>query len=132
MRRLPSSMKKKLQEQFQTHYKNADPRIHLIMQRAKRYIGQDGFMTPVDIRKGDVGSIDVAIRREDHLTAPDKIFMIYIENNTAKVAWTDYINAIENTKPWEYLYCLKNPVVDVAIEFDGYWMRTSSEAEVCF
>lgn len=132
MRTIPASIIEKLKSLQQTKANNADPRINLVMQRTRRYIEQGSTLNPVTLwdRPG-LGSIDVSYRRESRMTAPDKIYVVYIENGEAHVARTDYIKSIEQANEWEYLYTL-GPAVDVAIEFDGRWERTHRDAEVCF
>ena len=132
MRTIPASIIEKLKSLQQTKANNADPRINLVMQRTRRYIEQGSTLNPVTLwdRPG-LGSIDVSYRRESRMTAPDKIYVIYIENGEAHVARTDYIKSIEQANEWEYLYTL-GPAVDCAIEFDGRWERTHRDAEVCF
>ena len=132
MRTIPAPIIEKLKSLQQTKANNADPRINLVMQRTRRYIEQGSTLNPVTLwdRPG-LGSIDISYRRESRMTAPDKIYIIYIESGEAHVARTDYIKSIEQANEWEYLYTL-GPAVDVAIEFDGRWERTHRDAEVCF
>ena len=132
MRTIPASILNKLKLLQQTKANNADPRINLVMQRTRRYIEQGNTLNPVTLwdRPG-LGSIDISYRRESRMTAPDKIYVVYIESGEAHVARADYIKSIEQANEWEYLYNL-GPAVDVAIEFDGRWERSSKDAEVCF
>ncbi|WP_461369090.1 hypothetical protein, partial [Candidatus Darwinibacter acetoxidans] len=132
MRPIPASILEKLKKLRQTQAENADPKINLIMQRTKRYIEQGSLLQPFDLwERPGLGPLDIAIRRENRLTGPDKLFLVYIEDGEAHVAWIDYLKSIEESNEWEYLYTL-GPAIDVAAEFDGHWERTSPEAEVCF
>ena len=132
MRSIPHSLLTKIQKSIQTKGEGNDPRIQLIFQRTNRFIEQGSAFMPYDIReKAGLGAIDLAIRREDRKTAPDKLFMIYIDGGIAKVAWTDYIQAIERHAQWEDLYTI-GEAVDVAGEFDGYWVPVADDADVCF
>lgn len=132
MRYIPSSIIEKVKKLHQTKAENADPKINLVMQRTHRYIEQGSLLSPYDLwERSNLGPLDIAIRRENRLTAPDKLFLIYIESGIAKVAWIDYIKSIEDKNEWEHLYTI-GPAVDVAAEFDGHWERTSPDAEVCF
>lgn len=132
MRYIPTSILEKIKKLHQTKAENADPKINLIMQRTKKYIEQGALMNPYDLwGKDSLGAIDVAYRREDRLKAPDYTYLAYIENGTVHLARQEYIKSIEEKNVWEYLYPV-GPAVDVAIEFDGRWERTSPEAEVCF
>jgi hypothetical protein len=132
MRPIPASILEKLKKLRQTQAENADPKINLIMQRTKRYIEQGSLLQPFDLwTRPGLGPLDIAIRRENRLAGPDKLFLVYIEGGQAHVAWIDYLKSIEESNEWEYLYTL-GPATDVAIEFDGRWERTSPDAEVCF
>lgn len=132
MRTIPASILNKLKLLQQTKANNADPRINLVMQRTRRYIEQGSTLNPVTLwDRSGLGSIDIAYRRESRMTAPDKVYVVYIENGEAHVARTDYIKSIEQANEWEYLYSLGS-AVDCAIEFDGRWERSSKDAEVCF
>ena len=132
MRYIPSSIIEKVKKLHQTKAENADPKINLVMQRTHRYIEQGSLLSPYDLwERSNLGPLDIAIRRENRMTAPDKLYLIYIESGIAKVAWIDYIKSIEDKNEWEFLYEL-GPAVDVAAEFDGHWERTSPDAEVCF
>ncbi len=132
MRSIPASILAKINALQQTKANNADPRINLVMQRTKRYIEQGSEMQPIDLwQRPGLGPLAVAIRREDRLKGPQKIYLVYVENGVAHLAVSDYLKSIEQVNEWEYLYPI-GPATGVAIEFDGRWQRTSPEAEVCF
>lgn len=132
MRYIPQSILDKIKTLLQTPANDADPRINLVLQRSHRYVDQAAMMTPVTLWERDnLGPISVAYRRESHLGAPDFVYLAYIDAGQAHVARQPYIASIEARTEWEYLYPL-GPAVDVAIEFDGRWQRTSKDAEVCF
>ncbi len=132
MRVIPASILAKLRQTVHSRDRDADPRINLVMQRTKRYIEQGSEMQPIDLwQRPGLGPLAVAIRREDRLKGPQKIYLCYVENNVAHLAVSDYLKSIEQVQDWEYLYEV-GPALDVAIEFDGRWQRTSPDAEVCF
>jgi hypothetical protein len=132
MRVIPASILAKLRQTVHSRDRDADPRINLVMQRTKRYIEQGSEMQPIDLwQRPGLGPLAVAIRREDRLKGPQKIYLVYVENGVAHLAVSDYLKSIEQVQDWEYLYPI-GPALDVAIEFDGRWQRTSPDAEVCF
>lgn len=132
MRYISPSMLAKINKKLQTQSTDADPRINLILQRTHRYIEQGAMMTPTTLwERENLGPIGVAYRREDYLKAPDYVYLVYIEAGIAHAVRQEYIKSIEEKNEWEYLYEL-GPAIDVAIEFDGRWHRTSPDAEVCF
>jgi hypothetical protein len=89
-------------------------------------------MAPTTLWERDnLGPIAVTYRRENHMRAPDYVYLVYIEQGQAHVVRQEYIKSIEERNEWEYLYAL-GPAIDVAIEFDGRWERTHPDAEVCF
>jgi hypothetical protein len=132
MRVIPASILAKLRQTVHSRDRDADPRINLVFQRTKRYIEQGSEMQPIDLwQRPGLGPLAVAIRREDRLKGPQKIYLAYIENGVAHLAVSDYLKSIEQVQDWKYLYPI-GPALDVAIEFDGRWQRTSPDAEVCF
>lgn len=132
MRSIPSDILNKINKLLQTQAENADPKIELVMQRTKRYIERGSELQVTDVRQGpNLGAMDLGLRRENHLKAPDMVYMIYIMEGIAKAARQPYLDSIEKKGAWEYLFDI-GPAVDVAIEFDGYWMPASKDAEICF
>jgi hypothetical protein len=132
MRYISPSMLTKINKKIHTQANDNDPRINLILQRTHRYIEQGAIMAPITLWERDnLGPIAVTYRREDHMKAPDYVYIVYIEAGIAHVVRQEYIKSIEERNDWEYLYAL-GPAIDVAIEFDGRWERTHPDAEVCF
>lgn len=132
MRSIPNDILNKINKLLQTQAENADPKIELVMQRTKRYIERGSELQVTDVRQGpNLGAMDLGLRRENHLKAPDMVYMIYIMEGIAKAARQPYLDSIEKKGAWEYLFDI-GPAVDVAIEFDGYWMPASKDAEICF
>lgn len=132
MRYIPASILNKIKKPHQTKAENADPRINLVIQRTKKYIEQGAMLQPIDLwTKENLGAIDIAYRRESRLHAPEFVYAVYVEGGTAHLARIEYIKSIEEAHEWTYLYPV-GPAVDVAIEFDGRWERTSPEADICF
>ena len=141
MRSLPASLLAKIFKAQQTIHNNADPKMHLILQRMHRYIERGALMDPTTVMdESGAGSWDLDMRRPDHLKAPDKLYKIYVVSGQAHVARTDYVDALDVlTSPendqiqWEYLYAIGGTdTVDACLEFDGIWMPASKEAEICF
>lgn len=132
MRYISPSMLTKINKKIHTQANDNDPRINLILQRTHRYIEQGAMMAPTTLWERDnLGPIAVTYRRENHMKAPDYVYIVYIEAGIAHVVRQEYIKSIEERNEWEYLYAL-GPAIDVAIEFDGRWERTHPDAEVCF
>lgn len=131
MRQIPQSLLDKIKDNYQTKANDADPKLEIILRRNSRYIEDGTELFPKTIRERD-GSLDLAMRRENSKKAPDRMYMVWIDNDSyAKISTQPYINAVDKQNRWSWKYTV-GTAVDVAIEFDGYWVRTSSDAEVCF
>lgn len=149
MRPVPPDLLAKLHQKYQTIYNNADPRIFLVFQRTARYIEQGGIIEPITVEEEPpiLGSWDLAMRREDRRTNPQYLYRARIEGGQVYVDRGDYLDLLTamNMDPgteeepgklefeWEPVATIGSPgATDVAIEFDGYWVRTAKDAEVCF
>lgn len=143
MKPIPYSLFNKLKENLQTKYNEADPRLTIMFQRGARYIEQGAMMEPftVDDTPPALGSWDLAMRRENHLTGPDYMYRAHIDDGQVYVSRADWHTLIEamSEEPgtleinWEDLGLIgATGATDCAIEFNGYWVRTSKDAEVCF
>lgn len=148
MRSVPTDLLNKIFNKLQTPDANADPRIYLIFQRTARYIEEKALLDPMTVAREDeevFGSWDLAVRRppERNKTYPDYIYRVQVVDGNCYITRADYDRMIEAlTDPereeedfmhfyWEPLWDFSG-VVEVAIEFDGYWMRTERDAEICF
>ena len=132
MRYISPSMLTKINKKIQSLATDSDPRINLILQRTHRYIEQGAIMAPITLwERPNLGPIAVTYRREDHMKAPDYVYIVYVQDGQAHVVRQEYIKSIEERNEWEALYTL-GPAIDVAIEFDGRWERTHPDAEACF
>ena len=123
MRTLPGSLASKLLEALQTKGNNADPKMKGFIQQAYRYIHEGTTLNPiVPLVDGTLGPMDVAIRREDPNYPAHELTKIYINNGSAKVA-TSTSQIIQPIGDRWVEEGTIGPAVDVAIEFDGYWVR---------
>lgn len=147
MRSVPADLLAKLYEKMQTKGMNADPRIYLVFHRSERYIEEGGLLAPQNVLTTppatDLGSWDMALRRDPELykTYPSHIYRAHVDNGSAEVtriAYDNMLNAMTNDEvevddlSWEDLSWTIADVVEVAIEFDGYWVRTAKDAVICF
>lgn len=144
MRPIPEDLLAKLKLRFQTQHNDADPQIHLIFQRAERFIEEGGILDPYTIATGDPPLLrgwDLAMRRTDRRKNPDYMYRAMIADGTVTISRTPYpamIGALRGEPhelmiDWEYLGTVgSNNSLEVAIEFDGFWVRVADDAEVCF
>ena len=147
MRSVPADLLAKLYEKMQTKGMNADPRIYLVFHRSERYIEEGGLLAPQNVLTAppatDLGSWDMALRRDPELykTYPSHIYRAHVDNGSAEVtriAYDNMLNAMTNDEvevddlSWEDLSWTIADAVEVAIEFDGYWVRTAKDAVICF
>ena len=125
MRNLPADMEQRILDAIQTIDNSADPKMKAFIQRVYRYIQPGAMLTPITIRTGDaLGPLDVAVKREDPDGPAHELMMVYIEGGIAKLAnSTSYV--IQPTgEHWSYIGDI-GQAIDVAIDYDGYWLRTA-------
>lgn len=143
MRDIPESLLNKLKEKLQTRGAAADPKITLLFRRSNLYINQGGILNPKIIKEPEgeetLGAYDTAFRREPHLykTYPDYIYRVHVVDGQAYVSRAEHDAVVDAPShldyDWEDLYTVGGTdTVDVAIEFNGHWVRTADDAEVCF
>lgn len=119
MRRIDPPLLKKIQEQNQTIYKGANPKMSIQVSRAKSTVMDSTYWTVEEMRtKEGLGDLSVAARRQVPYGRPDKLFNIYVDNGTVKTATRDYPSYEEDK--WKDQFSLGSGSA-VAIAFDGYW-----------
>ncbi len=121
MRRIPQSIKEKIDKQNQTIYENANPKMSVAIARAKTTVMDSSYWTVETIREGDrLGDISVAPRRFRVTGAPNRIYEIHVENGIVGTAIREYPDKLRDG--WQDQFTL-GPGSSVAMAFNGHWER---------
>ncbi len=119
MRNISPQLLAKIQSQNQTIYNDADPKMSVLVSRAKTTVTDSTYWTVETIRtKEGLGDLSIAARRYKPYGGPNMLFNIYIDNGVVKVATRDYPDY--QKKKWQTQFELGQGSA-VAIAFDGHW-----------
>ncbi|HZJ99508.1 MAG TPA: hypothetical protein VFC79_05860, partial [Tissierellaceae bacterium] len=114
-----SSLLSKINQQNQTIYNNADPKMSVQVSRAKTTVTDSSYWTVEIIReKAGLGDLSLAARREKSYGPPNRIYNIYVDNGIVKTAIREYPDYLK--EKWKTQFELGNGSA-VAIAFDGEW-----------
>jgi hypothetical protein len=121
MRSLPASLQSKLSQQMQTVHNDADPRMEVVVARARTTVVDYSYWTVETIREtSGLGDVSVAPRRFRPYGSPNRIYEIHVHNGEVKTAIREYPDRLKDG--WKDQFSL-GPGSSVAIAFDGYWER---------
>ena len=121
MRSLPESLQSKLSQQMQTVHNDADPRMEVVVARARTTIVDYTYWTVETIREGSgLGDVSVAPRRFRAYGSPNRIYEIHVHNGEVKTAIREYPDRLKDG--WQDQFSL-GAGSSVAIAFDGRWER---------
>lgn len=121
MRSLPTSLQRKLSQQMQTIYNDADPRMQVVIARARAEVVDYTYWTVETIREtSGLGDVSVAPRRFRPYGPPNRIYGIYVHNGEVKTMIREYPDKLKDG--WQDQFSL-GAGSSVAIAFDGRWER---------
>ena len=124
MRQIPTTLKNRIEKAFQTIHNNADPKMRAFVQRVYQHLQDGDMLSPITIRTGgNLGSLDVTVRRTDPNELGEKLVMLYVDNNEGKVAESRSVVVQPTGRKWTDVGEI-GEAVDVAVEYNGYWERT--------
>lgn len=119
MRILPPDLLAKIKEQNQTIWKNANPKMNVVVARAKSSVRDSSYFTIETIRtKEGITDVSVAARRMEPVGRPDRIYGIHIDNGIAKTSIREYPDKLK--EHWKYQFDVANAKA-VSIVFDARW-----------
>jgi hypothetical protein len=106
---------------MQTIYNNADPRMEVVVARARAEVVDYTYWTVETIREtSGLGDISVAPRRFRPYGPPNRIYEIHVHNGEVKTAIREYPDRLKDG--WKGQFSL-GAGSSVAIAFDGRWER---------
>jgi hypothetical protein len=121
MRNLPASLQSKLSQQMQTVHNDADPRMEVIVARARTEVVDYTYWTVETIREtSGLGDVSVAPRRFRAYGSPNRIYEIHVHNGEVKTAIREYPDRLKDG--WQDQFSLGTGS-SVGIAFDGRWER---------
>ena len=119
MRNITSSLNDKLESSQQTPFNNASPKMSIKVSRARTTVMDSDYWTVETIReKQDLGDIALALKRVNSYGSPDRIYEIYVDEETVKTALREYPDYLKDG--WQDQFELGAGSA-VAIAFDGHW-----------
>lgn len=121
MRSIPQSIQDKINKQNQTIFDNADPKMSVVVARARSSIMDSTYFTVETIREQPgLTDISVATRRRKAYGPPDGLFVIHLEQGSANTLYRDYPDKMK--LKWRNQFTVGS-AKSVAICFDGHWER---------
>jgi hypothetical protein len=121
VRSLPASLQSKLLQQIQTVHNDADPRMEVVVARARAEVVDYTYWTVETIREtSGLGDISVAPRRFRPYGPPNRIYEIHVHNGEVKTAIREYPDRLKDG--WKDQFSL-GAGSSVAIAFNGEWQR---------
>lgn len=119
MRSIDPVLLSKINQQNQTIYNNAQPKMSIQVSRAKTTVSDSTYWTVETIReKAGLGDLSLAARRQKAYGPPNRIYNIYVDNGVVKTAIREYPDY--HQEKWKTQFELGNGSA-VAIAFDGEW-----------
>lgn len=119
MRSIDPVLLNKIKEQNQTIWNNANPKMNVVVARAKSSIRDSSYFTIETIRtKEGITDIAVAARRMKPISRPDRLYNIYVDNGVAKTSLREFPDRLK--EHWKYQFDV-GPASAVSIVFDGRW-----------
>lgn len=122
MRNVDPVLSNKLNSQYQTKFDNSDPKMEVIIARARASVSDSTYFTIEKIRQKE-GLSDVAVgaRRLRPYGPPDKLYCIHLDNGIARTMHREYPDKLK--AGWKNDFDIGN-AKGVAITFDGRWNLT--------
>lgn len=121
MRRIPQSIKEKIDKQNQTIYENANPKMNVAIARPKSTVMDSSYWTVETIRTGtNLGDVSLAPRRFKVTGRPNRIYEIHVQNGIVGTAIREYPDKLKDG--WQNQFTLGSGS-NVAIAFNGHWER---------
>lgn len=121
MRSINPSLQSKINKQNQTIYENANPKMSVVIARARSSIMDSSYFTVENIRtKTGITDISVATRRRKAYGVPDGLFDIHLDNGVAKTTFRAYPDKLKIG--WQPQFSIGSSKA-VAICFNGHWER---------
>lgn len=121
MRSIDPSLLSKINQQNQTIYENANPKMSVAIARPKSTVMDSSYWTVETIRTGtNLGDVSLAPRRFKVTGRPNRIYEIHVQNGIVGTAIREYPDKLKDG--WQHQFSL-GAGSNVAIAFDGEWER---------
>lgn len=121
MRSIDPVLLRKIKEQNQTIWNNANPKMSISVARAKSTVMDSSYWTVETIRqKEGLGDLSITARRFKPYGPPNRLYNIYVDNSVVKTAIREYPDY--KKLKWQNQFDVGVGSA-VAIAFDGHWER---------
>ncbi len=121
MRSIDPVLLRKIKEQNQTIWNDANPKMSIQVSRAKDTVMDSTYWTVETIReKEGLGDLSIAARRFKPYGPPNRLYNIYVDNGVVKTAIREYPDY--KKLKWQNQFDVGVGSA-VAIAFDGHWER---------
>jgi len=127
MRYIPPELLARVKSKFQVSGNNAEPKMKVLLSRG---FTKELFTVFTPHNGDDLSKSDVTVRRLLNNTSPSRAFLAYIDNGLSKVKSKNL--PYDDLLPWDYEMDVANNCWDVAIEFDGFWQRSTKTGRFDF
>ncbi len=122
MRSIPPDLLAKIKKQNQTIYENADPKMSVVIARARSSVRDSSYFMIEKIReKEGITDIAVSARRLLPYGSPDRIYGIHIDNGMAKTSIREYPDKLK--EHWKHQFDVAS-AKGVSICFDARWQMS--------
>lgn len=119
MRNITSYLNDKLKSSEHTVYNKSDPKMNIIVSRARTSVMDSDYWTVETIRESpNLGDISVAPRRYKPYGPPNRIYEIHVDNGIVGTSIREYPDRLK--EGWKEQFILGSGS-SVAIGFNGNW-----------
>lgn len=121
MRNVDPVLSNKLNSQYQTKANNAQPKMNVVIARARNTVSDSSYWVVETIRTGStLGDVSLAPRRQKVTGPPNRIYEIHVVGGVVGTAIREYPDKFKDG--WQNQFSLGTGS-KVAIAFDGEWHR---------
>lgn len=121
MKPVSPKLLQKLKESLQTAGNNANPRMDVVVSRAKDTVQDADYWIVETIREtSGLGDVSVAPRRYKAVGRPNRLYGIHVHNGEVKTLIREYPDKLK--QGWIEQFSLGNGS-SVALAFNGHWER---------
>lgn len=121
MRQLPSDLSSKINQSLQTIGNDANPKMEVLVSRAKNAVVDSTYWTVETIREiSGLGDVSVAPRRLRRYGRPDRIYEIHVRDDNVYTSIREYPDRFKEGFKTQFAL---GPGTSVGVAFNGVWER---------
>lgn len=121
MRQLPPDIVSKMSQSLQTTGNDADPKMQVLVSRAKNTVQDSTYWTVETIREiNGLGDVSVAPRRFNYKGSPNRIYEIHIRDGIVYTSIREYPDTLRSGFVPQFSL---GPGKSVGVAFNGEWKK---------